>query len=128
MRYWLLGVLWLLGLSTAEAARPHERITIVQTSENVGATAQTDNVLMTPATGRRLVLMGGTVCTGGAVDVELEESDVDVFFLESLNGCTGIGTGTIPVYVSSTTDDTFDWSTGAATTTSINCWGYDFTP
>lgn len=128
-RWVLLLSLIVLFSGTSEAARkPHEAVTTVRASESVGATQQTDNVLLTPASGRRLVLMGCTACTGSGVDVELEESDADVFFLESLNGCTTVGNGTTPVYVSSTTDDTFDWSTGGAVTASINCWGYDFAP
>lgn len=127
---WWSGVLlFLLPSAEASAAKqPHEAVTVVRASETVGATQQADNVLLTPASGQRLVLMGCTVCTGSAVDVELEESDADILFLESLNGCVTVGGGPVPVYVSTTTDDTFDWSTGGATTTAITCWGYGFIP
>mgnify|MGYP001559789810 CR=1 FL=1 len=127
--WWVVaGLLSVLMAGAVEAVEPHDEVAIVRTSQNVGGVTQTDTTLLTAPSGTRLVLMGCTVCTGAAVDVEVEESDADVFFLESLNGCATVGNGRTPVFVSGTTAGVLTWSTGAATTTSINCWGYDFIP
>lgn len=127
--WWVVGVLLsVLMAGPVEADQPHSEVTTVRTSQNVGGVTQTDTTLLTAPAGSRLVLMGCTVCTGGAVDVEVEESDADVFFLESLNGCATVGNGRTPIFVSGTTAGVLTWTTGAATTTSINCWGYDFIP
>lgn len=121
----------LLALSPAWAQPPDTLFTTTTKTATTGADV-TDTALWTPTTGNRFALQGCMFSSDGAVDVELEVSDVDVIPPVHLTsyGTVVVGGDQTLLYTSAvdavlryTVTHMNATSSGAV---SLMCWGYEF--
>ena len=120
-----VAILWgLPGISTAEEA--HVLYNLVTKSATSAAIAS-DTVLWTPASGKRIAVMGCAVSSGGAQQTLLELNNEPVlpriYTAADTNYQTAVGSTPLRV---GATDETLTYTTSSTTTTTIVCTGYEY--
>ena len=134
-RWWYvalaLACLWFTpGEGAAQSSRPTDLWT-PQTKTASVTSNQTDTVIWTPASGKRIALQGVVVSAGGAGRVEIESSDVDVVPPITLDsgGFKSFDAGGVVIW-SGAVDATLAYTnTGGYEGTqplSILVWGYEY--
>lgn len=88
--------------------------------------AQTDEVVWTPESGKRIVLIGATISTDTAMNVQIESANVDVipplYFGE--NGGAVTSGGDCPLWIGGA-DATLTLTSSATGNHSFLLWGYE---
>ena len=127
-RYGWAALALLLSGGVAWAELPSREFT-TQTKTASSSKGVTDQVIWTPASGKRIVLQGALFCASNATDnIELESSNVDVippFAIESY-GCKTFSAGGAALWMGAT-DATLTYTGGVRGpgTLSVMVWGYE---
>lgn len=122
---WLVAAI-VLGCSPAYAERPHEYANILTKVDNQ-STAQTDKALWTPASGKRIALMGCSVSslTAQTTLAKIGSTTVIPILYTGANGNATVGGGVTPIAVGAV-DEALTYTSTASVATSVVCWGYDW--
>lgn len=98
----------------------------ILTKVDNSSSAQTDTVIWTPASGKRIVLLGFEVTSVAAQTTKFEVSDVVKIPLQYSGASIPVvvSGGARPVWVG-TADQALTYTTTANTATSVMLWGYE---
>lgn len=116
----VVGLAWLAPPLSAEI--PHQEYDLQSKVATITAVT-TDGVLWTPATGKRVYVMGCAVSSGGAQKTTLEISDTMI--APPIYTAADV-TEEIFLHATGTADQTVTYTTTSSTTTTIICTGYEW--